>query len=144
MSLPPISDHLVAISQGGLNRQGQEGVRDTKAVDGHHRLTRTHTGNLKLHTVYQTRSIAAPMGSLSTFSSAPWQWSTGGGQATVTHTGTGQYEVRLPNVASATGVAHVTAYRTSYRGQTCAVTGYRPSGSDELVDVRCVDQNRRR
>lgn len=70
-----------------------------------------------------------------------WQWSTGGGQASVTHTGTGRYEVRLPNVASATGVAHVTAYRTTYRGRTCAVIGYRPSGSDELVDVRCVDQN---
>ncbi|MGJ6966320.1 hypothetical protein ACSDR0_30865 [Streptosporangium sp. G11] len=70
-----------------------------------------------------------------------WQWSTGGGQATVTHTGTGRYEVRLPNVASSTGVAHVTAYRTVYRGRTCAVTGYRPSGADELVDVRCVDQN---
>ncbi|GGK96280.1 hypothetical protein Sme01_31770 [Sphaerisporangium melleum] len=70
-----------------------------------------------------------------------WQWSTGGGQATVTHTGTGRYQVRLPNVASTGGIAHVTAYRTVYRGRTCAVTGYRPAGTDEIIDVRCLDQN---
>ncbi|WP_141704301.1 hypothetical protein [Planobispora rosea] len=68
------------------------------------------------------------------------QWSTGGTGATVTHTGTGAYEVRLPGVASARGIAHVTAYRTVYRGRTCAVTGFEPSGADELVRVQCRDQ----
>ncbi|GAA4462528.1 hypothetical protein GCM10023170_067430 [Phytohabitans houttuyneae] len=69
-----------------------------------------------------------------------WNWSTGGGQATVVHTDTGEYQVRLPGIAAASGVAHVTAYRTVYRGRTCAVTSYRPDGLDELLGVRCVDE----
>ncbi|GLX98206.1 hypothetical protein [Herbidospora sp. NBRC 101105] len=76
-----------------------------------------------------------------------WQWSTGrldpataGRRATVVHTGTGRYEVRLPGVASAAGVAHVTPYRTVYRGRTCGVVGYRPDGPDQLVEVRCFNE----
>ncbi|MGW4642319.1 hypothetical protein ACWEN6_27655 [Sphaerisporangium sp. NPDC004334] len=76
-----------------------------------------------------------------------WQWSTGrldpataDRRATVVHTATGQYEVRLPGIASAAGVAHVTAYRTVYRGRTCGVVGYAPDGPDELVRVRCFNE----
>ncbi|MBG0829716.1 hypothetical protein HS041_18290 [Planomonospora sp. ID67723] len=68
------------------------------------------------------------------------QWSTGGSGATVTHTGPGAYEVRLPGVASDQGIAHVTPFRTNYRGRTCAVTGYTPSWPDELVKVQCHDE----
>ncbi|GLW20274.1 hypothetical protein DI270_030305 [Microbispora triticiradicis] len=76
-----------------------------------------------------------------------WQWSTGrldpataGRRATVVHTGTGEYEVRLPGIASQAGIAHVTAYRTVYRGRTCAVAGYAPDGPDELIRVRCFNE----
>ncbi|MEV8554774.1 hypothetical protein AB0L04_33820 [Streptomyces glaucescens] len=73
-----------------------------------------------------------------------WNWSTGrldaGRQATVTHTGTGEYLVRLPDAGSTTGIAHATAYRTIYRGRTCAITGYEPSGPDELVRVQCFNE----
>ncbi|WP_214411864.1 hypothetical protein [Sphaerisporangium fuscum] len=75
-----------------------------------------------------------------------YQWTTGrldpataAHRATVTHTGTGSYEVRLPDVASATGIAHVTPYRTVYRGRTCRVTGYEASGPDEVIRVQCFD-----
>ncbi|MBG6134721.1 RNA polymerase sigma factor [Longispora fulva] len=60
---------------------------------------------------------------------------------TVLHTGTGAYTVRLPDLADDGGVAHTTAYRTEYRGRSCLVRGYRAAGPDELVDVRCFDQN---
>ncbi|SFK73237.1 hypothetical protein SAMN05216275_13385 [Streptosporangium canum] len=76
-----------------------------------------------------------------------WQWSTGrldpataGRRATVVHTGTGTYEVRLPGVASAAGIAHATPYRTAYRGRTCGVTGYAPAGPDQVVKVRCFNE----
>ncbi|MEV4187753.1 hypothetical protein AB0J28_40620 [Streptosporangium canum] len=76
-----------------------------------------------------------------------WQWSTGrldpataDRRATVVHTGTGTYEVRLPGVASAAGIAHVTPYRTAYRGRTCGVTGYAPAGPDQVVKVRCFNE----
>ncbi|MFB9963722.1 hypothetical protein [Sinosporangium siamense] len=82
----------------------------------------------------------APIG-VPTAISVNSQWSTGGTGATVTRIGTGAYEVRLPGVASSTGIVHVTAYRTHYRGRTCAVTGYGPSGADELVEVQCYDEN---
>ncbi|MDH2424960.1 hypothetical protein [Sphaerisporangium sp. TRM90804] len=75
-----------------------------------------------------------------------FQWTTGrrdpataGHRAAVTRTGTGEYAVRLPDIASESGVAHVTAYRTTYRGRTCAVAGHEPSGADEVVRVRCFD-----
>ncbi|MGY0231440.1 hypothetical protein [Longispora urticae] len=60
---------------------------------------------------------------------------------TVTHTGTGTYTVRLPDLADDGGVAHTTAYRTQYRGRSCLVADHRAAGPDELVDVRCFDQN---
>ncbi|WP_162907473.1 RNA polymerase sigma factor [Allorhizocola rhizosphaerae] len=74
------------------------------------------------------------------------QWTTGAGfpgqrgrEATVVHTGTGSYTVRMPDVANDFGIVHTTAYRTRYRARVCGVTGYRPDGPDELVDVRCFD-----
>ena len=87
----------------------------------------------------------APLGA-ETALDATFQWTTGrrdpataAHRATVTHTGTGEYAVRLPDIASATGVAHVTAYRTTYRGRTCAVAGQEPAGTDEVIRVRCFD-----
>ncbi|MFC6086587.1 hypothetical protein [Sphaerisporangium aureirubrum] len=75
------------------------------------------------------------------------QWTTGrrdpataGHRASVTRTGTGEYEVRLPDVGAAGGMPHVTAFRTTYRGRTCAVAGYGQDGPDETVRVRCLDQ----
>ncbi|WP_131736249.1 hypothetical protein [Actinomadura roseirufa] len=57
----------------------------------------------------------------------------------MTRTGTGAYQVRLPGIGSVTGIAHVTPYRTVYRGRTCTITGQEPDGGDELVSVRCFD-----
>ncbi|MET8991459.1 hypothetical protein ABZW49_38915 [Nonomuraea wenchangensis] len=88
----------------------------------------------------------APIGAVTPLN-AQWQWSTGrldpataDRRATVVHTGTGTYEVRLPGIASAAGIAHVTPYRTVYRGRTCGVTGYAPDGPDELIKVRCFNE----
>jgi hypothetical protein len=88
----------------------------------------------------------APLGAVTPLNPY-WQWTTGrldpgtaGRRAEVVHTGTGEYEVRLPGVASAAGIAHVTAYRTVYRGRACGVTGYAPDGPDELIRVRCVNE----
>ncbi|WP_326830051.1 hypothetical protein OIE13_12835 [Streptosporangium sp. NBC_01810] len=88
----------------------------------------------------------APIGAVTQLTPS-WQWSTGrldpataDRRATVVHTGTGTYEVRLPGVASAAGIAHVTPYRTAYRGRTCGVAGYAPDGPDQLVRVRCFNE----
>jgi uncharacterized repeat protein (TIGR01451 family) len=88
----------------------------------------------------------APIG-VETPLNAGWQWSTAknnpntaGRRATVVHLGTGEYEVRLPEIGVAQGIAHVTAFRTVYRGRSCAVRGYQQSGPDELIRVGCVDQ----
>ncbi|MFI6458666.1 hypothetical protein ACIBF6_44865 [Streptosporangium amethystogenes] len=88
----------------------------------------------------------APIGAVTPLN-PHWQWSTGrldpataDRRATVVHTGTGSYEVRLPGVASAAGIAHVTAYRTTYRGRTCGVVGHVPDGPDELIRVRCLNE----
>ncbi|MEU4550137.1 hypothetical protein [Nonomuraea dietziae] len=87
----------------------------------------------------------APLG-VETALNPTFQWTTGrldastaGHRATVRRTGTGAYEVRLPDVASPTGVAHTTAYRTLYRGRTCSVVGQEPSGPDEVIRVACFD-----
>lgn len=53
MSPPPVSDHAVVVPQSRLNRQGQEGVRDTAAVDEHHRLTRARRVELQLDAIYR-------------------------------------------------------------------------------------------
>lgn len=75
------------------------------------------------------------------------QWTTGrldpataGRRASSVHTGTGEYLVRLPDVAANIGVAHVSPVRTIYRGRTCMVASYEPNGPDELIRVRCFDQ----
>ncbi|MEV4556198.1 tetratricopeptide repeat protein [Kitasatospora sp. NPDC049285] len=84
----------------------------------------------------------APLG-VPTELAPSWQWSTdaAGAEATVTRTATGDYQVRLPGLASTTGIAHATAYRINTRGRTCTVAEYGPSGRDELVRVRCFDEN---
>ncbi|MEV7808051.1 hypothetical protein AB0O28_34400 [Microbispora sp. NPDC088329] len=89
----------------------------------------------------------APLGTVTPLTTSG-QWSTGrldpataNRRATVVHTGTGTYDVRLPGVASPGGIAHVTPYRTAYRGRTCGVTGYAPDGPDQLVQVRCFNEN---
>ncbi|WP_030455531.1 hypothetical protein, partial [Herbidospora cretacea] len=88
----------------------------------------------------------APIGVVTPLN-AQWQWSTGrldpdtaARRATVVHTGTGEYQVRLPGIAAETGIAHVTPYRTIYRGRTCGVTGYAPDGPDQLIEVRCFTE----
>ncbi|WP_219509066.1 hypothetical protein [Nonomuraea ceibae] len=89
---------------------------------------------------------SAPLGADTALNPA-YQWTTGrldpataGRRASVRRTGTGDYEVRLPDVASQTGVAHATAYRTHYRGRVCSVAGQQPAGPDEVIRVRCFDQ----
>ncbi|MCF2530991.1 hypothetical protein [Yinghuangia soli] len=89
----------------------------------------------------------APIGT-ETVADTRFQWTTGRRdpataqrRATVTRTGTGTYLVRLPDVASDAGTAHVTATRTVYRGRSCRVADLRPDGPDQLVQVACHDQN---
>ena len=81
-----------------------------------------------------------------------WQWTTGrdnpataGRRVTAVHNGTGAYTVRLPGAGFPMGTAHATSFATASRyyyapaddGHSCAVAGYRQSGSDELLDIRC-------
>lgn len=55
--------------------------------------------------------------------------------ATVTVSGLGRYQVRFPNIASTTGVAHVTAVAPDAR--FCQVFRVFPSGADQIVEVQC-------
>jgi hypothetical protein len=56
-------------------------------------------------------------------------------QPTVEHSRTGRYRVRLPGLASDTGIAHVTTWYVVIGG--CSVAGSAKDGIDELVDVAC-------
>lgn len=87
--------------------------------------------------------VATPLNGTQQWTTARLDPTTAHQRAAVTRTGTGAYRVRLPGVGSAAGIAHVTAYRTAYRGRTCAVAGQEPDGADELVSVRCFDHTGR-
>ena len=54
---------------------------------------------------------------------------------TVTRSGVGRYTVRLPNLAAASGTVHVTAYGSSTHH--CKVVNWFPSGTTQLINVRC-------
>jgi hypothetical protein len=57
-------------------------------------------------------------------------------QPTVEHSQVGSYRVRMPGLASVSGIAHVTIWRYPITG-ACSVTGNSVDGIDELIDVRC-------
>jgi len=54
---------------------------------------------------------------------------------TITRTGVGRYTVRLRDLGAASGTVHVTAYGTS--NHHCKVANWGPSGTTQLVNVRC-------
>jgi hypothetical protein len=56
--------------------------------------------------------------------------------ATVDHLGPGSYVVRFPHIATAGGVAHVTAV-IGTGPSWCQLGKWYPQGSDELVEVQC-------
>lgn len=63
-----------------------------------------------------------------------------GAANSITRTGTGAYVVRLPNLAAAGGHVQVTAWPGYDGWRLCKVLRWVPSGSDQLVDVRCYDR----
>lgn len=64
-----------------------------------------------------------------------YQGNSSGAVNTITRSGTGWYQVRLPNLGQSAGHVQVTAY--GYGSERCKVTGWGPSGADQLVGVRC-------
>jgi hypothetical protein len=79
--------------------------------------------------VYQPSSSFTASGS--------YQFNSGGGATTVTHTGTGLYQVTFGGLGSPGGVAHAQAYGAS--SNYCTVNGWYPSGSDQNIDVACFN-----
>jgi hypothetical protein len=70
--------------------------------------------------------------------SATYQWNsrhTFAAVNTVTRSGVGRYTVRLPDLAAASGTVHVTAYGASTHH--CKVANWFPSGTAQLINVRC-------
>lgn len=55
--------------------------------------------------------------------------------STVTAIAVGRYQIKMPNIASANGVAHVTAVAGDARW--CQVWNVFPSGADQIVEVQC-------
>ena len=66
---------------------------------------------------------------------ASLQFNGTGATNTVTRTAAGAWTVAFPGLGTAGGVAHVTAWSTT--GERCQPGPWRPSGTAELVDVRC-------
>ncbi|MGW5054306.1 hypothetical protein [Actinokineospora sp. NPDC004072] len=78
-----------------------------------------------------------------------WQWSTWVDQrsraearwarkAAVEHPATGRYRVRLPGLASSTGIAHASAFYDATLA--CSVPGSASDGVDQIVEVVCHDR----
>jgi len=70
--------------------------------------------------------------------SATYQWNSrhvGAAVNTVTRTGVGSYTVRLPDLGAASGIVHVTAYGPTTH--SCKVVNWFPSGTAQLINVRC-------
>lgn len=103
-----------------------------------HRFTITFTD---VRSTYQGRPMAylkargfdSTVYALGTFNST-------GAANSVTRTGTGAYTVRLPNLAASAGHVQVTAWPGYSNLRVCKVTNWGPSGSDQLVYVRCWDR----
>jgi hypothetical protein len=66
-----------------------------------------------------------------------WGFNSSGAENTVTLTGQGRYEVRLPNLAAGAGHVQVTAYGT---GGRCKVDRWVPDGTTQVVHVLCFDR----
>ncbi len=68
---------------------------------------------------------------------ADYQHNSTGATNSVTRSGVGQYEVRLPGLASTGGHVQVTAHGSG--SDHCKVVTWGASGADETVDVACYD-----
>lgn len=67
--------------------------------------------------------------------STTYQFNSAGATNTITRSGVGQYTVRLPSIGSAAGHVQVTAYGDV--PARCKVVNWYPSGTAQLVNVRC-------
>ncbi|MFI2436677.1 hypothetical protein [Streptomyces sp. NPDC018693] len=67
--------------------------------------------------------------------STTYQFNSAGATNTITRAGVGQYTVRLPAIGSAAGHVQVTAYGDVLA--RCKVVNWYPSGTAQLVNVRC-------
>ncbi|WP_431045681.1 hypothetical protein ACQUSR_29420 [Streptomyces sp. P1-3] len=67
--------------------------------------------------------------------STTYQFNSTGAANTVTRGGVGQYTVRFPNIGSSAGHVQATAYGDVQA--RCKVVNWYPSGTSQLVNVRC-------
>jgi hypothetical protein len=67
-----------------------------------------------------------------------WGFNSSGAANSVTRTGSGAYEVRLPNLGASAGHVQVTAFARSAR---CKVRLWGPDGTTQVVHVLCFDEN---
>ena len=63
-----------------------------------------------------------------------YEYSSVGGAVQIIRPAVGVYQVRFHGMAGAGGVAHASAYGANH---LCTVSSYGPSGTDEVVNVRC-------
>jgi hypothetical protein len=68
-----------------------------------------------------------------------YQANSAGATNTMQRSGTGSYTASLPNLGASAGTVHVTAYGIGT--ETCKVASWFPSGSTQLVNIRCFDRS---
>jgi hypothetical protein len=66
-----------------------------------------------------------------------YQFNSAGGTNTVNRTGVGEYTAQLPLLGASAGHVQVTAYGAA--PARCKVVGWGPSGTTQLVNVRCFN-----
>ena len=76
-------------------------------------------------------------GSASYTPSLSYQYNSTGANNTITRSGVGVYQVRLPGLGLISGHAQVTAYGGS--ANRCKVQSWNSSGAAKLVNIRCFD-----
>lgn len=70
--------------------------------------------------------------------STGYEYHSTGGTIEITRTSVGAYAVRFGDLAGSGGVAHALAYGVG-NSSLCAISSYRSSGRDLVVQVRCYD-----
>ena len=69
--------------------------------------------------------------------SLSYQFNSTGATNTIMRTGIGAYTISFPNLGAAAGTVQVTAY--GWGTHTCKVASWGPSGTTQLVNVRCFN-----
>ncbi len=65
-----------------------------------------------------------------------YEYNSAGGKVQIVRPAAGTYQVRFHGMAGTGGIAHVSAYGAA---RLCAVANYGPSGTDQVLNLRCYD-----